>query len=370
MISSGIYIHIPFCINKCNYCDYYSTEIKKAKIPDIFIKMLIKEIELTAENFNYNWEFNSIYIGGGSPALINVNDIKRILLKLKQYFSISKDSEITIEINPGENTYTNLKALRNLGINRVSLGFQSLDTEKLKLLTRNHNYNDCDQLLKYSRKAGFNNISVDMLYNIPNQTIDDWKSNLALIIEMAPDHIATFSLSAEKGTTFYSDIQNKLLSTPNYNIEHKMYIEGSKYLRDSGFTHYEISSFAKNGKESIHNLNYWNRNPYLAFGPSAHGFNGKKRYWNVSTLDRYINLLAENMLPIQESETLSTKNITNELFINGFRTKLGLKTSIFDNDRKKMIKKWNAYLYEKNNFIFLKPEFYHLSDEIISELIL
>ena len=364
MTKAGIYIHIPFCEHICNYCDYFTTEKREAEIPQ-FVEMLIREIELTAARFDHDWQFDSIYLGGGSPALLPPRELEIILNKLKEYFSLSQIPEITLEINPGENSIGDLQSFIEMGINRLSIGFQSLNPKLLNLLTRTHNQGDCVTIYEDSRKVGFDNISIEMLYNIPGQSVTQWLNDLKTVVEMQPDHIAMYSLIGEKGTPFYTDIQNGDLSLPDAAIEGKMYKQGSQYLRDCRFTQYEVSHFAKPGKECRHNLHYWKRDPNLAFGPSAHGFDGEKRYWNVASLEKYGEILSQNNLPIQNTEILSAENIVNEIVMNGLRTNLGVPTSCFDNIS---IQKWESYLEIENGSLLLKPEYFHLADEITADL--
>ena len=370
MNSAGIYIHIPFCQYICNYCDYFTTEKKAGNIPH-FVIMLLREIELTAGNFDHHdWRIDSIYLGGGSPALLLPKDLEIILNKLKGHFPFSQFSEITLEINPGENSFADLKLFKEMGINRLSIGFQSLNPKFLNILTRTHNPDDCVTIYENARLAGFENISIDLLYNIPGQSIKGWLNNLKTVVEMQPDHIAMYSLTAEKGTPFYTDIQNGDLSLPDAAIEGKMYKQGSQYLRECRFTHYEVSHFAKPGKECRHNLHYWKRDPNLAFGPSAHGFDGEKRYWNVASLEKYGEILSQNNLPIQNTEILSAENIVNEIVMNGLRTNLGVPTSCFDNIDDISIQKWESYLEIENGSLLLKPEYFHLADEIAADLMI
>ena len=368
MNSAGIYIHIPFCQHICNYCDYFTTEKKAGNIPH-FVKMLLREIELTAGNFDaHDWRIDSIYLGGGSPALLLPEDLEIILNKLREHFPFSQFPEITLEINPGENTFADLKSYFELEVNRLSIGFQSLKSELLTLLTRQHNQDDCVTIYENARKAGIENISIDMLYNIPEQSIDAWLNDLNAIIEMQPEHIAIYSLTAETGTPFYADIKNNLLSFPSFEIAGEMFQKASQFLRDSGFIQYEVSHFAKPGMECRHNLHYWKRDPYLAFGPSAHGFDGEKRYWNIASLDQYYEMLSQNNLPIQNTEILSAENKVNEIIMNGLRTNLGVPISIIEKNMTANYQKWNGYLERKNRSLFLKPEYFHLADEITADL--
>ena len=367
MTPAGIYIHIPFCRQICNYCDYFTTEKREKEIPH-FVAMLLQEIELTASEFNHNWQFDSIYLGGGSPAQLAPIELEGIIHTLKEQFSHSNNMEITLEINPGENSLEELQSCREIGVNRASLGFQTLDSKLLKLLTRKHIMDDCIALYENAREAGIEKISIDMLYNIPGQTVKGWLNDLETVVEMQPDHIAMYSLTAEEGTPFYTDIQNGNLPLPENPIECEMFIQGSRYLRDCGFNQYEISHFANKGMECLQNIHYWKRDPYLAFGPSAHGFDGEKRYWNVASLEKYGEILSQNNLPIQNTEILSAENIVNEIVMNGLRTNLGVPTSCFDNIDDISIQKWESYLEIENGSLLLKPECFHLADEIAADL--
>ena len=369
MTTAGIYVHIPFCEHICNYCDYFTTEKREAEIPQ-FVEMLIREIELTATDFDRNWQFDSIYLGGGSPALLPPRELEIILNKLKEYFSLSQIPEITLEINPGENSIGDLQLFIEMGINRLSIGFQSLNPKFLNLLTRTHKQGDCVTIYEDARKAGFDNISIEMLYNIPGQSVTQWLNDLKTVVEMQPDHIAMYSLTAEAGTPFYADIQNGIFSMPDAAIEGEMFRQGAYYLRDCGFTHYEISHFAKPGMESVHNLHYWKRDPNLAFGPSAHGFDGDQRWWNVSSLDKYIEQLSQDKRPIEGTEYLSANQVHNEIVMNGLRTNLGIPLSCIDNCNDTPFHKWDAFLEKKNGVIFLKSDYFHLADEIAMDLMI
>ncbi len=369
MTKAGIYLHIPFCQKICNYCDYYTTEKREAEIPQ-FVEMLLREIELTAEEFDHDCQFDSIYLGGGSPALIPPKNLEIILNKLREHFSFSQIPEITLEINPGENSLEDLQSFRKMGINRLSIGFQSLCSELLTLLTRTHNQDDCVTMYEDARQAGFNNISIDLLYNIPRQSVERLLNNLKTVVELQPEHIAIYSLTAEVDTPFYTDIQNGIFSMLDAAIEGEMFRQGSSYLKDCRFTQYEVSHFAKPGMESVHNLHYWKRDPNLAFGPSAHGFDGDQRWWNVSSLDKYIEQLSQHKRPIEGTENLSENQVHNEIVMNGLRTNLGIPSSCIDNSNGTPFHKWDAFLEKKNGAIFLKSDYFHLADEIAMDLMI
>ena len=307
MKAAGIYIHIPFCKSKCNYCDYYSLEKRDSEI-DVFVEMLHREIDLTAHEHDKDWNFDTIYFGGGSPALLPTKDVDDILGKLRKQFNTAKHVEVTLEINPDETTKGELLSFKDSGINRLSIGFQSLDPSLLHTLSRTHNPDDCFTIYNHARQAGFENINIDLMNNIPGQSIEDWLKHLKVVTDIKPDHITIYSLTIEKETPLFGKIKSGEITSIPKVIELDMFTQGNQFLMDSGFTQYEVSHFSKLGKECRHNQHYWSLDPYLAFGPSAHGYDGIKRWWNMSSLDDYISKLSTNVKPIGGFETLSSLN--------------------------------------------------------------
>ena len=302
---AGIYIHFPFCKIKCGYCDFYSIADKEDLIPT-FIDSLIKEIRLYFQSHDTSkLTFDSIFLGGGTPSLIPSKYIEKILFTLSEKINISNIKEMTIEANPGESPVDKLKEYHDLGINRISFGFQSLDNKLLKFLDRLHQSTDCIIAYNDARSAGFNNINTDMIFNIPNQSIKTLINDLNVITELAPEHISCYSLTVEKGTMLHYNVSNNIVNMPNESLEKEMYSSTIEVLKDAGYNQYEVSSYTKKNGECIHNLHYWNLDPYLAFGPSAHGYNGKARWWNHRSLDRYISDIKENKLPIENQAFLN-----------------------------------------------------------------
>ena len=323
MKTAGIYIHIPFCENKSIYCDYYSIE-KRGNNIGVFVEMLQREIELSAKDHEKDWIFNTIYFGGGSPALLSSKSIHDILHQLIYHFNTAENIEVTLEVNPNETTRENLLSFKNSGVNRLSLGFQSLNEGLLHTLSRTHNPDDCITIYNDSRKAGFDNISIDLLYNIPGQSVESWLKDLTIVSTLKPDHIAIYPLTLEEGTVLFQQMNSGKISLVPEKTELQMFTQGSQFLTDSGFTQYEVAHFSKMGKECQHNQHYWNLEPYLAFGPSAHGYDGKKRWWNVSSLDEYLSALSKNKNPVSGFETLSYSDRFNEAVIYGLRTNEGI----------------------------------------------
>ena len=372
--TSGIYIHFPFCKIKCGYCDFYSITDRESTIP-LFMESLEKEIELYFQkNDVHDMHFDSIFFGGGTPSIIPPEYLEKIFLKLSSHVDIDNVKEITIEANPGESPKDRLKEYRKLGVNRISFGFQSLDDDLLKFLDRLHKANKCIIAYNDARDAGFDNINTDMIFNIPGQSIETLTNDLTVVTELAPEHISCYSLTVEKGTMLYNNVSKGKVKMPDEKLDYDMYKTTTSIMRSSGYQQYEASNYAKDSKECRHNLHYWNLDPYLAFGPSAHGYDGSKRWWNHRSLDKYISDVQNGKLPINNSESLSTKDHYNEMIMNGLRTSTGINTQklISFNDKAnfdEMIKRW-PQLTISNNHLKLANNDFMLLDEITSDLFL
>ncbi len=375
MMKAGIYIHIPFCKIKCMYCDFYSITKREKDIPE-FIDMLIKEIYRTAQNYDERWNFDTIFFGGGTPTLLQPQQIEKILHALAVSFNISNVKEITIEANPGEAAKNKLADFHSLGINRLSIGFQSLEQDLLTFLSRIHTPKDCLNTYYNAQEVGFSNINIDMIFNIPNQSPKTWENNLKQVIALNPDHISCYSLTVEPNTLLHNKVLNGTITMPKENIDVTMFEFCQKYLTDKDYIQYEISNYAKKNKECQHNLHYWNLEPYLAFGPSAHGYNGHKRWWNTPSLKTYIQNIKNYKSPVIGSEILSQKDQYNEIIFNGLRTKSGIplqkikQKQIHFFESNYIYKKWGKYLNITSDHIKLKFDQYKYADEIASDLML
>lgn len=278
----GIYVHIPFCKQKCYYCDFISYCNKDDKI-EPYIKTLIKEIEM--QNIKSN--INTIYIGGGTPSYIDSKYITEIMDKIKKK-NVIENVEITIEVNPGTVTKGKLEDYKNSGINRLSIGLQTANNKLLKQIGRIHNYEEFLETYKIAREVGFNNINVDLILGLPNQRIQDLKNSLDEVIKLSPEHISVYSLIIEDGTPIKTQIENGKLQLPDEETERNMYWYVKNTLELNGYKHYEISNFAKNGYESKHNMNCWNQDEYIGFGISAHSYRNITRYSNTDNINEYI----------------------------------------------------------------------------------
>lgn len=297
----GIYIHIPFCKKKCEYCDFKSYAGKE-KLIDDYIKCLKYELKEVGNGNKLDYENNldklaiikTIYIGGGTPSLIDSRYINEILEIVKQNYTLDDDLEITIEVNPGTVNEEKLEQYKKSGINRLSIGLQSTHDRLLKKIGRIHSYDDFFNTFKLARKVGFQNINVDLMLGLPEQSIEDLKLSIEEIIKLNPEHISVYSLIIEEGTPFYKKLEANELELPKDEVERKMYWSVKKELEKSGYTHYEISNFAKKGYESKHNLACWNQEEYIGFGIAAHSYTNNVRYSNIDDIEQYIKNFETN----------------------------------------------------------------------------
>jgi oxygen-independent coproporphyrinogen-3 oxidase len=246
MIKAGLYIHIPFCKVKCVYCDFYSITKKEEQIP-LFTECLLKEID-SYKDYTGKWTFDTIFFGGGTPSLLPAKYLEQILQKLHDTFNTSKVKEITLEANPGEASLEHLKDIRKLGVNRLSMGFQSFDDKILKVLGRLHKSKDCFKTFKNARKAGFDNINTDMIFNIPDLSVGNWKKDLNKLLELKPEHISAYSLTVEPSTKLFNLVKNGRLLMPLERIDIEQYLLTGDILSKHGYNHYEISNYSLNNK--------------------------------------------------------------------------------------------------------------------------
>ena len=373
---AGIYIHIPFCAVKCMYCDFYSIAEKEDSIPR-FINALNTEIERCNIDSN-NWKFDTIFIGGGTPSIIEANFLESIITSLSNKYDLSEVKEFTIEANPGEAPKQRLKDYHSMGINRLSIGVQSLEPSLLKFLTRIHNKDQFFETYKNARSVGFDNINFDLIYSIPGQSWDIWERDLNKIIDLDPEHISAYTLTMEKGTDLFQMVKNGQVQMPQDSQTGEWFTRTHEILNSNGICTYEVSNFSKAGMECQHNIHYWRIHPYLAFGPSAHGFNGSSRWNNTRSLDQYIQQIESGKSPVSISEVLTKKDNLNEYIGFGLRMVEGIDLDEFSGTYKSdFIKnyysaklKWEEYFNEDQNTISLTRKGMLFSDLIIPELLL
>ncbi len=336
--SMGLYIHVPFCKRKCRYCDFLSFEGKESEISSYF-QYMCKELKLY-ENMRYS----TVYFGGGTPSLAAVEDIKAILDSVE----IDKDAEITIEVNPGTVNLEKLKRYREIGVNRLSIGSQSFNNERLKLLGRIHSSKEIVECFRNARKAGFSNISLDLMFALPGQTIEELASDMKKIVELNPEHISVYSLIWEEGTVFEEMQKKGEIAPKDEDEEAEMYEFVIKFLDENGYNHYEVSNFAKTGFESKHNLKYWENREYTGIGVGASGYIDSIRYKNFTEFADYYSSINLGKKPVMESEEVDEKSKIMYKCILGLRL---LKAGV---DIEEKIYKSVLEKLEKNGLIIKK----------------
>ena len=317
----GIYIHIPFCASKCSYCDFYSLAGCDYLMPE-YQEALLAHLEESAHSIK-NYEVDSIYFGGGTPSFNGADRLVRILDVLKLNGNVRLDSEISVECNPDSISFTALKLLREEGVNRISIGVQATDNNLLKLIGRRHSFQQAQKAFRDARRAGFDNISLDLMYGLPSQTRRDWAETLAAIVEMHPEHISCYGLKLEPGTKMYKEYHGSPI-LPDDDEQADMYSYAAEMLERYGYKQYEISNFAAPGFESRHNLKYWNMEDYISFGPGAHSCVGNVRYSYVKDLREYIAGVRREVSIVDEYEEISPLERAVEYVMLGMRTSRGI----------------------------------------------
>jgi oxygen-independent coproporphyrinogen-3 oxidase len=316
----GLYIHIPFCKSKCGYCDFYSVTAL-ASMPD-FIDALIEEIGMYGEAFEC---FDTVYLGGGTPSILPPNQIERILNAVRMNFNLLENTEITMEANPGDLDLAYLASLRNLGVNRLNIGVQSFNDEVLKFLGRRHSVGQAISAIENTRKAGFDNLGLDLIYGIPGQEKALWLETLTQAISLLPEHLSCYQLTVEPHTPLGKRYAEGKFSLPPEDLQYELFMMTSKILEDAGYVHYEVSNFAKGmAFASRHNQKYWDHTPYLGLGPAAHSFLNNQRWWNHRSVDRYLSATKDGTKPIEGTEILSLEQLQLEAFYLGLRTNKGI----------------------------------------------
>lgn len=286
------------------------------------IDAICTEIELRLEEQKHGY-IKTLYFGGGTPSLLHPNDWEKIIAQCSRYICVTELDEFTIEANPDDITIANLTLWKRLGVNRLSVGVQSFRQQDLEWMNRAHNANESLKSIKLAQQFGFSNLSIDLMYGLPNQSLEDWLEQLRMIEALDIPHVSAYCLTVEERTALKKHVSKGELVIPDDELIEEQFSNMQAILASFGLEQYEISNFAKSGKEAIHNSNYWRGVQYFGVGPSAHGFNGFKRYWNVANNRQYINSLIEKQLP-QTEELLAPKDYFNELVMTGLRTKWGV----------------------------------------------
>jgi len=373
---AGIYVHIPFCKTLCSYCDFYRVIESDAKAD--CIDAIVKEISLKKDYLEEE-NISTIYIGGGTPSILSVNETETIINQIYKQFAVDKNCEITIEANPDDIDFEYLSGLKKLNVNRISLGIQSWRDADLKLMNRRHNSKQADEALKNVIKAGFENLSVDLIYGLPKMTVKDWESNLDITFSYNIQHLSAYHLTIEKGTRFQKMLEKGTINETDEEESAALFNILIEKSDKAGFVHYEISNFGKQGYFSIHNSNYWKQVNYIGVGPSAHSFNGYSRQWNIKAIKQYINLVnAEKTF--FEREELDTQTKFNEYIMTSLRTMWGIDLNYVEKTFEKegydyivnLSGKFVEYglMKSENQHLILTNQGKMISDNIISEFMM
>ncbi|RPI75309.1 MAG: radical SAM family heme chaperone HemW [Desulfobacteraceae bacterium] len=316
----GLYIHVPFCGSKCAYCDFYSVTDRNFIVR--WLQALKKEIGLYQNDFA---PFDTLYLGGGTPSILPDAVLAELTDFIKTQLPFSPAAEITLEANPDDLSLAKLKLFQDLGFNRLSLGVQSFDEDILKFLGRRHTARQAVHSLDWARTAGFNNITVDLMYAIPGQNAKAWYKNLQQALKFKPEHLSCYQLTLEPSTPLGQLVEQNRLQLWDEDNARLFFLETSLALAAAGYVHYEISNFAGDPDHfSRHNLKYWQHVPYLGLGPAAHSFLGNKRWWNIRNLEKYCEALNQGQAPLEESEDLTQAQWQLETLYLGFRTNRGV----------------------------------------------
>jgi oxygen-independent coproporphyrinogen-3 oxidase len=332
MAQPGLYIHVPFCEKKCAYCNFYSVTVLD-DIPE-YVNAALKELSLY--NFEFSF-FDTIYFGGGTPSLLSSAALSDILIHVRNTFTIADDAEITVEINPGDADLHFLLSLRQMGVNRLNIGIQSFDEDILRFLDRRHTREQAIHSIEQARAAGFDNIGLDFMYGIPDQSLFSWKGALSQALSFHPEHLSCYQLSLEDDTPLGRKHQNNEFALPGEDEQADLFMMTSDILTDAGYLHYEVSNYARNdGFKSRHNQKYWRHDPYLGIGPAAHSFSGQRRWWNHRSVKQYLLDLREDRRPLEASETLTLSQLRMEASFLGLRTGEGIPLQHFTEQHENM----------------------------------
>ena len=327
----GLYIHVPFCRTKCPYCDFYScTDLH---FVHDFTAALEKELLLYCESFP---AVDTVYLGGGTPTALPDDALAAIMAMVRSHVAVSPDAEITIEANPNDLSRERVAHLRSLGFNRLSIGVQSFDDKELHFLGRRHTADEARRSIDFAREAGFENISIDLMYALPGQSSDGWTATLEQALRFSPEHLSCYQLTIKEGTPFFDFHQMGAFQLCAEKAEAELFMATSAFLAERGYGHYEVSNFTRSEKfQARHNSKYWRHAPYLGLGPAAHSFDGRRRWWNVRSVEGYINKLvavpdeaqvawSEKTMPVEGFELLSDDQLRTEALMLGLRTRRGI----------------------------------------------
>ena len=371
---AGIYIHIPYCKQKCHYCDFHFSTTLRTK--QDLLNALHKEIELQ-QNFLKEQNIYTIYLGGGTPSLLKQEELIQLFDVLYQNFHIAIDAEITIEANPDDLTAQKVKELKKTPVNRFSIGVQSFQDTDLQFMNRAHSAEESLSSIKRVQDSGWDNITIDLIYGTPTLSDTDWQNNLQTAINLTVPHVSAYALTVEKNTALHQFIEHKKCAPLSEEKSTRQFLQLMETLPKFGFIQYEISNFAQDGFYSQHNSNYWNGEKFLGIGPSAHSFNGMERQWNIANNLRYIQQISKGIVPA-ETEKINEKQRYNDYILTALRTKWGVNTNFvkshFSINYERFLlhsaQKWidSSHLLKNNELLTLNKKGKLMADYITSDL--
>lgn len=371
---AGIYIHIPFCKKACFYCDFHFSV--SLALQDELVAAIIHEIEIRRD-FVHGEVIESIYFGGGTPSVLRINQVKAILEAVYQNFKVVDHTEITFECNPDDLSIAFLEELYTCGINRLSIGIQSFDDDHLKWMNRSHTNNQSRQCIADASQVGFKDITIDLIYGIPQMDTATWRKTVEKALQLPVNHLSAYSLTMEENTPYHKLVAQKKYQKPNDDLASEHYAILEECTQAAGWEHYEVSNFCKTGNYSRHNTSYWQNKVYLGVGPSAHSFDKKARYWNVSNNKQYLEKIRAKE-DTYEKEILTPADQLNEYLLTGLRTKWGVDLDTLKNDYgydilasfAEELQQWSnqGWINRTGDSLSLTPEGLLFADYIASEL--
>ena len=376
---AGLYLHVPFCSSKCSYCAFYS--VTNNQLKQDYIEAVCKELylrkhffqDIHLKNNQFDPVVNTVYFGGGTPSCLSESDFEKIFNAIYDCFGSSFE-EVTIECNPDDITLSYAKTLKKYA-NRISLGIQTFNNDQLKLINRRHNAEEAIKAVNIIKKVGISNISIDLIFGFPKETLADWFFDINQAIKLDVQHVSAYSLMFEEGTKLYHLLQKKEIEQISEDLSVEMYDVLIDKLSEAGLAQYEISNFAKPGFESRHNSSYWNETPYLGVGPSAHSYNLSTRSWNVSNVSQYVKSISKGILPLEE-EQIDEITRYNDLITTALRTKEGIHLNTLQEDYVQyLLEQSSDFIKEgtmiktSDNRLALTRKGYYISDAIMAELI-
>lgn len=373
----GLYIHIPFCEKKCTYCDFYSLET--THLMGGFLNALEREIHLRAPLLSADQKLcSTLFFGGGTPSLMSPAQVERVLEVVAQYYSFTPDAEWTMECNPGTVTRQSLQDYRSLGINRLSFGVQSFFADDLQFLTRIHSPEQAHEAVACARAAGFDNVNIDLIFALPGQTMERWQHNLATAVALDTEHISAYSLIFEEGTPLNAMKLRGEVREADEDIDAAMYEYTMNFLAAKGYRQYEVSNFARAGRECKHNLLYWQGKEYISFGPSAHGYYSGVRYWNARSLTRYSENVQAGKLPVLNSERIEGLSLMFEraflelrsegIQVDAFRADFGIDLQVVLQPFLHKVA-GEGIVHDNNGRLSLTAKGYQLCDMVTTDVI-